>query len=51
VEKDKTFAEINKTVEENIRPMGSRIKERKIGVLWTYIIFHSIKIVLECQVM
>jgi hypothetical protein len=46
VENLRTFAEINKTVIENIMPKGSRIMVKIIGVWASDIKFHSSKIVL-----
>jgi hypothetical protein len=46
MENDKTLAEINRTVNENLNPIGSKIKVIKIGVVINDTRVHSIIIIL-----
>jgi hypothetical protein len=50
VENERTLAEINKTVQENIKPMGSRIRWKVTGVAIIDDICHSNRVVDEYQI-
>lgn len=50
MENDRTFAEINRTVQENIRPTGSMIRCNVTGDLVIDLMCHSNNVVEEYQI-